>query len=118
MTAKLHPISKAPTTIRAKCHPRFVLDSHAILTLFILFLQVRRPDQDVRPEHEPAAQVPARPRLHGRHGPRRHHRHHLDVSVSSFGGAAAAISMFGRTGSVGFLQIIMRKLFGLGLDSD
>ena len=116
MTAKLHPISKAKTTIRAKCHPRFVLDSHAILTLFILFLQVRRPDQDVRPEHEPAAQVPARPRLHGRHGPRRHHRHHLDVSVSSFSGAAAI--MFGWTGSVGFLQIIMRKLFGLGLDSD
>ena len=103
--------------MRAKCHPRFVLDSHAILTLlFILFLQVRRPDQDVRPEHEPAAQVPPRPRLHGRHGPRRHHRHHLDVSVSSFGGAAAI--MFGRTGSVGFLQIFMRKLFGLGLDSD
>ena len=116
MTANLHPISEAPTTIRTKCHPRFVLDYHVILTLFILFLQVRRPDQDVRPEHEPAAQVPARPRLHGRHGPRRHHRHHLDVSVSSFGGAAAI--MFGRTGSVGFLQIIMRKLFGLGLDSD
>ena len=87
-------------------------DSHALYA-FILFLQVRRPDQDVRPKHEPAAQVPARPRLHGRHGPRRHHRHHLDVS---FSGAAAI--MFGRTGSVGFLQIIMRKLFGLGLDSD
>ena len=90
-------------------------DSHALYA-FILFLQVRRPDQDVRPEHEPAAQVPARPRLHGGHGPRRHHRHHLDVSVSSFSGAAAI--MFGRTGSVGFLQIVMRKLFGLELDSD